>query len=256
MTGTCATLRKWGAGGRLLPLTWSFALAGVLTANPEQAASQTTSLGGDSYPARVTLVPNPQADLTFARDVAPIIQANCERCHRPLSVAPMPLQTYEEVRAFAPLIRDKVVRRAMPPWPVDRTVGVTRFKNDPSLSDEEVRTIVDWIDSGTPMGDPADLPDPVEWPDGRTWEFAAELGEPDMVLQSPLYTVVANGMDQWPTPITPLEEVQIGGEPLTGDRWIRAVAVRPHSAEARYVFHHANPGLIRSPSTRVGHLRS
>ena len=244
MTGTCPTLRKPGAAERLLPLTWSFVLAGLLAANPEEASSQTASLGGDSYPARVTLVPNPQPDLTFARDVAPIIQANCERCHRPLSVAPMPLQTYEGVRAFAPLIRDKVVRRAMPPWPVDRTVGVTRFKNDPSLSDEEVRTIVDWIDAGAPMGDPADLPDPIEWPDGRTWEFAAELGEPDMVLQSPIYTVVANGMDQWPTPITPLEEVQIEGERLKGDRWIRAVAVRPHSAEARYVFHHANPGLI------------
>ncbi len=196
------------------------------------------------YPAMVTLIPNPRTDLTFARDVAPIIQANCETCHRDGSVAPMPLQTFEDVRAFAPLIREKVSKRQMPPWPIDRTVGVTEFKNDPSLSVDEIRTIVDWIDSGMALGERTDLPQPIAWPDGKTWEFESELGTPDMVLRSPIYNVVADGMDKWPTPITPLEDVQIDGEPLTRDRWIRAVAVRPHSFEARRVFHHANPGLI------------
>ncbi len=196
------------------------------------------------YPASVTLIPNPRTDLTYAGDIAPIIQENCVKCHRPGSVAPMPLETYEQVRPFAPMIRDRVIRRVMPPWPVDRTVGITEFKNDPSLTEEEIRTIVDWVDSGAALGDLADLPEPIQWPDGRTWEFQDQLGPPHAVFQSPMYTVEANGMDQWPAPRTPLEEVQIEGEPITTERWIRAIAVRPHSSEARNVFHHANPGLI------------
>ena len=218
---------------------------GLMSLLPASVSAQGVRLQAQpDYPVMVTLLPNPRTDLTFAKDVAPLIQANCENCHRPGNVSPMVLQTYEQVRMYAPLIRDRVVRRQMPPWPIDRTVGITEFKNDPSLSDEEIRTIVDWIDAGAPLGDPTDLPEPMVWPDEREWEFVEQLGPPDMVMQSPMYNVVANGMDQWPTPITPLEEVQIEGDPLTQERWIKAVAVRPHNFEARYVFHHANPGLI------------
>ena len=196
------------------------------------------------YPVRVTLIENPSTDLTYARDVAPIIQDNCLKCHREGSVAPMALETYQDVRRYASRISHRVVRRQMPPWPIDRNVGVTEFKNDPSLTDQEIRTIADWVDAGAPMGDPADLPEPIDWPDAREWEFQSDLGAPDMMLQSPLYNVIANGMDAWPTPITPLEDVIIAGDHITQDRWIKAVAVRPHTYEARYVFHHANPGLI------------
>lgn len=238
---------KWFGG--LLPagvgVLSGLALVGLVSFNPAPVSAQVTTPAVQAeYPVSVTLIPNPRTDVTFAKDVAPILQANCENCHRPGNVSPMVLQTYEQARMYAPLIRDRVVRRQMPPWPIDRTVGITEFKNDPSLSDEDIRTIVDWVDAGAPLGDVADLPEPIEWPDGREWEFAEQLGPPDMVLQSPMYTVVANGMDAWPTPITPLEDVQIEGEPLTEDRWIKAVAVRPHNFEARYVFHHANPGLI------------
>ena len=225
------------------------AAVGLMSLNPASLLAWATSqqVQADpvaNYPVRVTLIPNPRTDLTFARDVAPIIQQNCENCHRPGNVSPMVLQTYQQVRRYATRIRDRVIRRQMPPWHIDRTVGITEFKNDPSLSDEEIRTIVDWIDAGAPLGDPANLPEPMVWPDGIEWAFKADLGPPDMVLQSPMYNVVANGMDQWPTPITPLEDVQIEGAPLTQDRWIKAVEVRPHSVEARYVFHHANPALI------------
>ena len=198
----------------------------------------------DQYPAYVTVIDNPRTDLTYAKDVAPILQENCVKCHRPGSVAPMSLETYEEVRPFGPLIRERLIKREMPPWPIDRTVGVTHYKNDPSLSDEEIRTVVDWVDSGAPLGDPADLPELIVWPDERGWEFQDELGPPDAIFQSPLYNVVADGMDKWPTPRTPMEEAQIAGDPVTTDRWIKAVAVRPHQTEGRYVFHHANPALI------------
>lgn len=229
-------------------------LVAVLAALIPTAASAQAN-AQPAYPVSVTLIPNPRTDVTYARDVAPIIQENCVKCHRPGSVAPMALQTYEEVRRYARRVSERVVKRQMPPWPVDRTLGVTDFMNDPSLSDDEIRIIADWVMAGTPMGDPDHLPEPIEWPDDMAWKFQGELGPPDMILQSPMYNVVANGMDQWPTPITPLEEVQIGGEPLTQERWIRAVEVRPHSYEARYVFHHANPALIM-PGERANPMES
>ena len=235
--------KRWVRSGvSVFPL---LAAVGLMSLQPGSLSAWAASPQVQAvYPATVTLVPNPRTDLTYSRDVAPIIQQNCEVCHQPGNVSPMVLQTYQQVRRYASRIRDRVVRRQMPPWPIDRNVGITEFKNDPSLSDEEVRTIVDWVDSGAPEGDRADLPEAMVWPDGIGWSFEEDLGTPDMVLQSPMYNVIANGMDQWPTPITPLDEIQIAGAPLTQDRWIKAVEVRPHSVEARYVFHHANPGLI------------
>ena len=232
------------------------AAVGLMSLNPASLLAWATSpqVQADpvaNYPVRVTLIPNPRTDLTFARDVAPIIQQNCENCHRPGNVSPMVLQTYQQVRRYATRIRDRVIRRQMPPWPIDRTVGITEFKDDPSLSDEEIRTIVDWIDAGAPLGDPANLPEPMVWPDGIEWAFKADLGPPDMVLQSPMYNVVANGMDQWPTPITPLEDVQIEGAPLTQDRWIKAVEVRSRGGSSSSI-RRSGPRAAYFPPIRAG----
>ncbi len=101
---------------------------------------------------------------TFSRDVAPILQARCQECHHAGSMAPMSLVTYEETRPWAKSIRQRVILRQMPPWHIDPTVGVQKFKNDMSLTDEQISTIVRWVDSGAPMGDPKDMPAPEEWP--------------------------------------------------------------------------------------------
>ena len=95
---------------------------------------------------------------TFTKDVAPIFQVKCEACHRPNSIAPMSLVTYQESRPWARSIRERVSTRQMPPWHVDRTVGITEFKNDRSLTDEQLDTIVRWVDGGAPRGNPADMP--------------------------------------------------------------------------------------------------
>ena len=99
----------------------------------------------------------------------------------------MPLRSYDEVRPFAPLIRQKVVSRVMPPWPIDMTVGIQKFKNDRSLTNEEIETIALWVDSGAQIGDPADMPAGLEWPDWSTaWRFERELGRPpDVVVSTP-----------------------------------------------------------------------
>src|SRR5258708_220940 len=98
--------------------------------------------------------------VTFAKDVAPILQAKCQECHRVGSMAPMSLVSYEDVRPWAKSIRDRVRTRQMPPWHIDRTIGVQKFKNDMSLSGDQINTIVQWIDAGAPVGNLKGMPAP------------------------------------------------------------------------------------------------
>src|SRR5262245_44302156 len=98
------------------------------------------------------------AQVTFTKDVAPILQRACQNCHRPGAIAPMSLVTYEDARPWARSIKQKVTNGEMPPWYIDRNVGITKFKDDPSLTPREVATLTAWVDSGAPMGSAADMP--------------------------------------------------------------------------------------------------
>ena len=185
--------------------------------------------------------------VTYAKDVAPILQENCQVCHRDGSVAPMTLLTYEDARAFAPMIRYQVSNRIMPPWPMDVGVGIQHFRNSRSLTNEDIETIVQWVDSGAPLGDPVDLPPPIDFPEwGVAWDFEDELGRPpDVLVTSPGFTVKANGMDQWPRLSSVEMTPEIG---ITGERWIRAVELRPTLPEFYGVFHHGSARVInRAP---------
>src|SRR6478735_2488676 len=115
---------------------------------------------------------------TFTKDVAPIFQEKCESCHRPDSIAPMSLMTYEEARPWAKAIKARVAGREMPPWHIDKTVGIQQFKNDRSLTDAQIDTIVQWVDAGAPKGDPKDMPAAKQWPDETKWGFASMFGGP------------------------------------------------------------------------------
>src|SRR5450631_3303443 len=108
-------------------------------------------------------------EVTFAKDVAPILQRSCQNCHRPGSIAPMSLLSYKDARPWARSIKEKVVRRQMPPWHIDRNVGITKFKDDPSLTDAEIATIAAWVDQGAMEGNPTDLPRPREFSDLDRW---------------------------------------------------------------------------------------
>ncbi len=121
---------------------------------------------------------------TFSKDVAPIFQAKCQACHQPNSIAPMSLITYQEARPWARSIRERVVARQMPPWHIDRSVGVQKFKNDMSLTDEQIDTIVRWVDGGAPQGDPKDLPPPKPLVTDNEWQGERDgFGPPDLVDQ-------------------------------------------------------------------------
>ncbi|HUR35670.1 MAG TPA: hypothetical protein VM032_17825 [Vicinamibacterales bacterium] len=170
---------------------------------------------------------------TFTKDIAPIFQDKCEACHRPDSIAPMSLVTYEDARPWARSIRTRVESHQMPPWSIDKTVGIQEFKNDRSLSDAQVATIVKWIDAGAPKGDLKDMPKPVQWPDDQGWNFAAQFGqkEPDLILKSTPWTQKAGANDTWWRPM-----VATG---LTEPRWVRAIEIRPGSVKGRKITHHA-----------------
>jgi hypothetical protein len=183
----------------------------------------------------------PAKTVTFSKDVAPIFQAKCEECHHSGTAAPMPLATYAETRPWAKSIRERVVTRNMPPWHLDKTVGIQHFQNDRSLSDEQIETIRLWVDAGAPEGNPKDLPPPKQWPTSEGWVTAKLLGEPDFVVQSAPYTMPAQGQDVWWKPVTAL--------PITEPRWVRAVEIRPASLGGRKITHHARADLEQDDPT-------
>src|SRR5690348_15467559 len=93
----------------------------------------------------------PTKAVTFTKDVAPILQEKCQSCHRTGQMAPMSLVTYEQARPWAKAIKERVVTRQMPPWHLDKTVGVQKYQNDFSLSDDQISTIARWVDAGAPQ---------------------------------------------------------------------------------------------------------
>ena len=173
---------------------------------------------------------------TFTKDVAPILQEKCQECHHKNSMAPMSLVTYEEVRPWAKSIRQRVITRQMPPWHIDQTVGVAKFKNDMSLSDQQVSTIARWVDAGAPMGDPKEYT-PKVWSDKVEWKAAKKYGEPDFVVKSDPYVMSAHHQDVWWRSISEL--------PVTEPRWVRVVEMRAATPAARRITHHAQTFLIQ-----------
>ena len=128
--------------------------------------------------------------VTYTRDVAPILQQKCQQCHQPGSIAPMSLLTYEDAKKYSRRIRTKVSERLMPPWHIDRTVGIQQFKNDGSLSDAQVQTIVDWVDAGAPLGDTKDMPPAMTFPDPNRWQLAETLGGSMLLTKGELHRLV------------------------------------------------------------------
>jgi mono/diheme cytochrome c family protein len=203
----------------------------------------TTGLLAMSVAVAVTLAAAPQAQtaspqgaVTFTKDVAPILQKSCQTCHRPGSVAPMSLLTYEDARPWARAIKLKVTAREMPPWHIDRTIGITKFKDDPSLTDAEIATISKWVDSGAPMGDPKDMPPPRQFADQDRWF----IGKPDVVvaMDTP-YVLPAAGPDN-------IVDVLIDPG-FTEDMYISAIESKPVDAKSFKVVHHFTTNLVEDP---------
>jgi hypothetical protein len=171
----------------------------------------TGALGAAQAPSRSAAAP------TFTKDVVPILQRSCQNCHRPNSIAPMSFLTYEDVRPWARSMKSKVQTREMPPWFIDKTIGITKFKNDISLSDDEIATIVKWVDDGSPRGNLADMPPPVQFPDLTAWHKP----NPDLIVTMDEPKVVpAVGPDWW-------GNIATANAVTTEDRWIKSIEVKP-----------------------------
>jgi hypothetical protein len=179
---------------------------------------------------------------TFTKDIAPILQRSCENCHRPGGVAAMSLRTYEEVRPWARAIKQRtgIGPRAgvMPPWYMEKNIGIQQYKDDPSLSAEEIATIAKWADGGAPRGNPADMPPPRQWADNSVWA----IGTPDLIVRSKDIVVKANSPDWWGE----IEPVPTG---LTEDRYVVALEIKEvndadetgggrATVGGRFVWHH------------------
>jgi hypothetical protein len=189
---------------------------------PLMLVSAVVALGADSKP------------VTFSKDVAPILQRACQNCHRPGSIAPMSLLTYNEARPWARSIKTKVALRQMPPWHIDRNVGVSKFKDDPSLSDAEIATISAWVDAGSPEGDPKDMPPPRQFTDLDKWH----IGKPDIIVSmAKPYMLKAKGGDEF-------YDVDIDPG-FTEDVYVEALETKPDSGYR--VVHHCTTNLVEDP---------
>jgi hypothetical protein len=210
-----------------------FCLAAMATAALVTGAAQASAA-----PAVVS------GEVTFSKDIAPILQRSCQNCHHVDGVAPMSLGTYAEVRPWARAIKQRTSigphAGVMPPWYVEKNVGIQKYKNDPSLSELELAKVAKWADSGAPEGNPADLPKARVFDDGSTWA----IGTPDLVLRSQDISVKGNAPDWWGE----IPPIPTG---LAEDRYVAALQVRevndvPSAKEAngrttvggRFVVHH------------------
>jgi hypothetical protein len=175
------------------------------------------------------------AEPTYNSDIATIINDNCVVCHQAGGVGPMLLTDYSQVRPWAPLISYKVMTREMPPYAYDHGIGIQDLEGDWRLTQLEIDTIVEWVDNGSPQGNVDILPPSVIVRDPTEWNFAADLGQPDIIVASTPIDIPANGADLWSKHTVPTG--------LTEDRCIKAVQVKPRG-DARAVVHHANSSVL------------
>ena len=172
--------------------------------------------------------------LSYNGEIGRIINENCVVCHQEGGIGPMQFQTYDQVRPWAPLIQLKVASREMPPYAYDHGIGLQDLIGDWRLEQAEIDQIVAWVEQGAPLGDPDMAPPPYQLKDPDEWNFAAELGQPDLIVASSSYDIPSSGNDLWSR-----EFVDSG---VTANRCIKAVQVKPRG-DASAVVHHANSSV-------------
>ncbi|HEX5264371.1 MAG TPA: hypothetical protein VFW13_12640 [Phenylobacterium sp.] len=210
-------------------VAWRGALAGggaakaieALTSGQPVSATATPSAGATiAFPARGA------TNISYAKDVAPILEAKCVACHEEGGIGPFAMKDYATVKGFAPMIREVIRTDRMPPFHADPHVG--KFSNNRRLTAEETKTLVHWIEQGAPRGAGAD-------PLGSKHLVAAEwpLGKPDVVLDVPSYTIPATGVVDYQHPFV--------NNPLTQGKWLKASTIK---VDARQAVHHVLTGFM------------
>ena len=181
-------------------------------------------------------------EVTYTKDIAPILQRSCENCHRANGAGPMALTTYEEVRPWARAIKQRTGigphAGVMPPWYMEKNIGIQKYKDDPSLSELELAKVAKWADTGAVRGNPADMPQSRRYVDDSVWR----IGVPDLIVKTKTILVKGDAPDWWGE----IDPVQL---PLEEDRYVTAVEVKEvndvdiHNKDrqtvgGRYTWHH------------------
>ncbi|MEX2048114.1 MAG: hypothetical protein WEB90_00890, partial [Gemmatimonadota bacterium] len=176
-------------------------------------------------------------EVTYSRDIAPILQRSCQSCHRENSIGPMSLLTYEQARRYAARIQERTALRdqqgVMPPWFIERDIGIQHFANDQALTEHEIGLIAGWVEAGAPEGNRADLPAALVFPAEPSWD----IGTPDLIVDLPSFTMDAHAPDWWGM----IPHAPTG---LTEDRYVASMQVLEISdveggVGGKFIFHHA-----------------
>ena len=178
-------------------------------------------------------------NISYAKTIAPMLNDNCVSCHREGGIGPWAMSDYNMVRGFSLMIREVVRTQRMPPWHADPHVG--EFSNDRSLSDDEIRTLVHWVEAGAPRGEGADL----LAENSQSWPIWA-MGEPDVIIDIPPEDVPASGVVDY--------KYKMVTNPLDKDVWVKAAEIIPGD---RSVLHHVitSFGELETEGRRAGRLK-
>jgi peroxiredoxin len=204
--------------------TWAKDALDALLAGRPVAVSRVEPVGClIDFPERAKAA---SVSISYAATIAPLIEEKCVSCHQPGGIGPMPLTRYEEIKPFAPMIREVVRVQRMPPWRADPSVG--HFLGDRSLSSTQIKELVHWVEQGAPRGEGVD-------PLGKQKFHADEwpLGKPDLVLDIPAYNIPATGIVDYQRPFVL--------NPLKEGKWLRASTIK---VEHRQTVHHVLTGYL------------
>lgn len=200
------------------------AVDGLVAGRPAAFTKVAAKGGAIAFPERAKAASF--AKISYANEVAPIIQAKCATCHQPGGIGPMPLNTYEQVKGFSPMIREVIRTGRMPPYMADQTVG--HFKDDDRLSPDQIKTLVHWIEAGAPRGEGED---PLAKIDFKAPDWP--LGKPDVIVEIPPFTIPAQGVLDYQRPVVP--------SVMTEGRWMKATTFRVTDRQA---VHHILTGVV------------
>ncbi len=171
------------------------------------------------------------AKISYSKEIAPIIQDKCVTCHQKGGIGPFAMDSYDVIKAFSPMIRETIRTDRMPPYYADPHIGV--FKNDQSLNPQQLKTLVHWIEAGSPRGDG---PDVLKEQAGEAPEWPSQLGKPDVIVDLPAFDVPATGIVEY--------QYQKVPNPFKEDTWLRAISIKPGD---RTVLHHVVSNHVPDP---------
>ncbi|MCR5874149.1 redoxin family protein [Phenylobacterium sp. J426] len=233
--------RDYGVQKAVATHSWTAdAIDATLAGRPALASTKASPGCLIDFPERAKKAQHTK--ISYANEVAPILEAKCVSCHQPGSIGPFSMTSYEMVKGFSPMIREVIRTDRMPPWNASPHVG--KFKDDKDLTKAEIKTLVHWIEAGAPRGDG---PDPLAKPRPQVADWP--LGKPDLILDIPSYKIPASGVVDYQRPWV--------ANPLTEGKWIKASTYKIGSRQGvhHYLSGYVKPQDLPKPGEQANEMR-